>query len=242
MAFMNQERKSTIAAALKLVAPPGWKYTLSVRNNSTIVFTLTQAPVDLIGHVNGVMESNHSLSSPHDLSTANIQVNEYHLDTQFQGPVLKVFEGIYAALNLGNHDNSDIQSDYFDVGWYVDVRIGKYDAPFLDTVPAPPPPLLPSQVIEIAYPDADVDVEGPPTAYLPSLEEVKPPRLTLKSVPAVLYEKYRIGDYLSMNSTERSLATRAAFKHFLKLVDSLGLEALIKAEASKAAMSAPAPF
>jgi hypothetical protein len=27
----------------------------------------------------------------------------------------------------GNHDNSDIQSDYFDVGWYVEVNIGKWN-------------------------------------------------------------------------------------------------------------------
>jgi hypothetical protein len=26
------------------------------------------------------------------------------------------------AMNNGNHDNSDIMSDYFDVGWYVSIR------------------------------------------------------------------------------------------------------------------------
>jgi hypothetical protein len=26
------------------------------------------------------------------------------------------------AMNSGNHDNSDIMSDYFDVGWYVSIR------------------------------------------------------------------------------------------------------------------------
>jgi hypothetical protein len=30
----------------------------------------------------------------------------------------------------GNHDRSDIQSDYFDVGWYVDVNIGSWNRPY----------------------------------------------------------------------------------------------------------------
>ena len=33
-------------------------------------------------------------------------------------------------MNDGNHDRSDPQSDYFDVGWYVDVNIGKWNKPY----------------------------------------------------------------------------------------------------------------
>jgi hypothetical protein len=33
-------------------------------------------------------------------------------------------------MNGGNHDNSDVQTDYFDVGWYVDVNIGSWDKPY----------------------------------------------------------------------------------------------------------------
>jgi hypothetical protein len=31
---------------------------------------------------------------------------------------------------VGNHDRSDIQSDYFDVGWYVDINIGRWNKPY----------------------------------------------------------------------------------------------------------------
>jgi hypothetical protein len=34
-------------------------------------------------------------------------------------------------LNTGNHDNSDSQTDYFDVGWYVDVKVGKWNKPYI---------------------------------------------------------------------------------------------------------------
>ena len=31
---------------------------------------------------------------------------------------------------VGNHNNSDISTDYFDVGWYIDINIGKWDKPY----------------------------------------------------------------------------------------------------------------
>jgi len=33
-------------------------------------------------------------------------------------------------MDIGNHDRSDIQSDYFDVGWYKSVNIGKWNKPY----------------------------------------------------------------------------------------------------------------
>jgi hypothetical protein len=37
------------------------------------------------------------------------------------------------ALNCDNYDNSDSMTDYFDVGHYVDLNIGKWDKPFVCT-------------------------------------------------------------------------------------------------------------
>jgi hypothetical protein len=33
-------------------------------------------------------------------------------------------------MNAGNWDKSDIQTDYFNVGWYIDVNIGKWNKPY----------------------------------------------------------------------------------------------------------------
>ena len=30
-------------------------------------------------------------------------------------------------MNVGNHDNSDPMTDYFDVGWYISVNLGRWD-------------------------------------------------------------------------------------------------------------------
>jgi hypothetical protein len=35
------------------------------------------------------------------------------------------------VMNEGNYNNSDYRSDYHDVGWYVDIRVGTWDKPYL---------------------------------------------------------------------------------------------------------------
>lgn len=133
MAFMNQERKNKLAANLKAVMPNGWKYSLAVRNYSTIVLTIASAPVDLIGEMNRVLSEDPHRSASREPAEGNAMVNHYYLDKQFDGELLETFKKIDAALNDGNHDRSDIMSDYFDVGWYVDIRIGRWDKPFVFT-------------------------------------------------------------------------------------------------------------
>jgi hypothetical protein len=32
---------------------------------------------------------------------------------------------------VGNHNRSDIMSDYHDVGWYVDINIGQWNKPYI---------------------------------------------------------------------------------------------------------------
>jgi hypothetical protein len=44
---------------------------------------------------------------------------------------LDFMKEIFVAMNDGNWDKSDIQSDYFNVGWYVDVNIGKWDKHYI---------------------------------------------------------------------------------------------------------------
>lgn len=119
MAYMDQEKKAKIAAALKQVVPAGWKYSLSVNNHSTIVMTIKSAPYDLIANLYP------------DTDRREVNVNVYwaekHLaNGQDKQAILKIIE----CLNLDNFDKSDIMTDYFHVGHYVDLRIGTWSKPF----------------------------------------------------------------------------------------------------------------
>lgn len=123
MAYINQEQKAKIAAALKLVVPAGWKYSLAIDHHSSIVMTIRSAPVDLIGLIENKCESWHNRQ--------HVQLNPYALERTYSGVIRVVMEDILAALNTDNYDRSDSQSDYFDVGHYVDLNIGRWNKPFV---------------------------------------------------------------------------------------------------------------
>lgn len=148
MAYMNQEKKAKIAAALKAVMPKDWKYSLGVNNHSTIVLTIASAPVDLIAEAQKVVKSRALKRKQGALRLLDWQiaqgyadkakptemsVNHYHLDGAFTGELLATFKKIVAALNLDNHDRSDPQTDHFDVGHYVSVHLGRWNKPFVVT-------------------------------------------------------------------------------------------------------------
>lgn len=124
MAYMNQEKKAKIASALKTVmAGTGFKYSLRVRNYSTLVLTIQSAPVDLVAEIV------KNLPNYKD-NKGHIDINQYCPEKYFSGELLELFKKIIDTMNLMNYDNSDIQSDYFDVGHYIDIQIGTWEKPF----------------------------------------------------------------------------------------------------------------
>lgn len=124
MAHVSKEKKAKIAAALKRVVPAGWKYSLAVRHHSVIVMTVYAAPFDLLR----AFKKNDYF----DPETATEKdVNPYHYRKHLADEcVADVFDSIFDALNTDNFDNSDIQTDYFHVGHYVELRIGRWNKPF----------------------------------------------------------------------------------------------------------------
>ena len=130
MAYMSQERKEQIRQKL---APVLAKYqlnaSLSVRHHSTIVLTIYSGAVDFITNYNETMKSINGIQRGE--SNGYIDVNTSWYKEHFSAEPLEAITEIMEALNFGNHDRSDIQSDYFDVGWYTDVHIGSYKHNYL---------------------------------------------------------------------------------------------------------------
>lgn len=118
MAYMTQENKKHLSALAKAVLPKGWKATFAVRHHSGIVCTITEAPASILEDYLGTLDHNNMPS-----------VNRYHMDRYWKGKTLEALSAILQALGTGNHDNSDIMSDYFDIGWYVDLSFGKWNKP-----------------------------------------------------------------------------------------------------------------
>lgn len=133
MAYMSQEKKAKIAPVVKAIcAKYGIKGSLKVRNHSTLCLTIKQGPIDFIGNSNRVCGNNHyQVSRGFRPNTQGYSdVNPYWFRDHYDGKALDFLSEVLTAMNAGNHDRSDIQTDYFDVGWYVDVNIGRWDQPY----------------------------------------------------------------------------------------------------------------
>lgn len=125
MAYMSQERKAAIAPVVKAICKKyGIKASMAVRHHSTLVLNIKSGSIDFIGNYN------ERTTNPNGHAKTYIDVNPYWYNDHFTGVALDFMKEVFAAMNTGNHDRSDIQSDYFDVGWYVDVNVGRWDKPY----------------------------------------------------------------------------------------------------------------
>ena len=123
MAYMSQENKKSKAPAIKAVLNKyNIKGSIGVKHHSTLVVNLKSGKIDFINSVNKDRGPNNEF---------HYQVNEYYIEEHWTGQALKFLTELKAAMMTGNHNRSDIQTDYFDVGWYIDINIGQWDKPFI---------------------------------------------------------------------------------------------------------------
>jgi hypothetical protein len=132
MAYMNQERKAKLATAVKAALTKyGLKGSLSVRNHMVLCLTIKQGSIDFIKNFNDTIAAQPGYDGLKARpATTSIDVNPYHYQSHFTGRARAALSEIRAAMMDGNHDRSDIQTDYFDVGWYIDISIGKWNKPY----------------------------------------------------------------------------------------------------------------
>lgn len=135
MAYVSQELKSKIAPKVKAICKEyGVKASVAVKHHSTLVLNIQSGIIDFIGNYNEIVSKK---PNPYPNQTVDcriaknyIQVNEYHLESDYSGAALAFLLAVRSAMNEENFDNSDVQTDYFHVGWYIDINIGKYDKPY----------------------------------------------------------------------------------------------------------------
>ena len=132
MAYMSQEKKSKIAPVVKkILTKYGVKGSLAVRNHSTLVLNIKSGDIDFIKNYNDTVGERAGGFRTGSAAIDHVCVNPFWYHEHFSGKAKSFLTDIMVAMNDGNHDNSDIQSDYFDVGWYVDVNIGKWNKPYI---------------------------------------------------------------------------------------------------------------
>lgn len=112
-AYVSKEKMKQVQTELK-AAFPEFKFSIRKENYSCIDVDILSGPIKLTDKENGYEQVNHV--SP-DSFEDKPEVYE------FLSKVLDI-------INKGNYDKSDIMTDYFDVGFYVRLSIGRWDKPY----------------------------------------------------------------------------------------------------------------
>jgi hypothetical protein len=121
MSYVSQELKAKIAPKVKeILKKYKVKGSLAVNHHSTLVLNIKEGALDMY----------QDFAKPEDAAKFGIQVNPYWYKDHFAGKTKAFLSEVIPAMNDGNWDKSDIQSDYFNVGWYVSVNIGKWNKPY----------------------------------------------------------------------------------------------------------------
>uniref|UniRef100_A0A6C0JWQ2 Large polyvalent protein associated domain-containing protein n=1 Tax=viral metagenome TaxID=1070528 RepID=A0A6C0JWQ2_9ZZZZ len=138
MAFMNQAKKKIIAELVKpILKKYNLKGSLSVKHYSSIVLTLKSGKIDFIKNYNdNAIEKNQSISEwqrkKDSIDVNYMQVNEFYINENYTGIAREALNALKSALQGADwYDKSEIQEDYFDIAYYIDINIGKYDQGYI---------------------------------------------------------------------------------------------------------------
>lgn len=132
MAYMSTEQKKSISALVKPVLKKyGIKATFSVHNHMSLVMTIKSGKINFIDSFVRTAGKRYPENFDANRVVTDIDVNPYWYQDHFDGIALKFLKEAFPLLNTGNYDNSDVQTDYFDRGFGVDVKIGKWDTPYI---------------------------------------------------------------------------------------------------------------
>ena len=129
MAYINQETKANIVAAIKPIFKKyGVKASFAVRNHSTFVVNIKSGRLDFIGNYNSTQD-NRSYGGDVHYAKDHLDVNQYWYKEHFTGEVQDLLDELYTAIKKAGNwfDKSDIMSDYFHVAYYIDVNVGRWD-------------------------------------------------------------------------------------------------------------------
>jgi hypothetical protein len=118
MAYISTEKVKTIRERLKEAFPrkDGWKFSVTRRNAMAVCVVILEGPIEFKD------------AEGNDLSYS--QVNKYHIDRFNAKESAEVLKKILDIMTIDYYDNSDIMTDYFDVAYYRDLMVGRWDRPY----------------------------------------------------------------------------------------------------------------
>jgi len=139
MAWVQKNTVTKVREALKVLNKEyGMKTSVSGTNSSSLKIRILSGKIDFVQNrldmLEGDMRYSEEEKANHRLYltkfNSGMQVNHYWLDTSFSGLALEYLEKVKAIMSVDHWDKSDIQSDYFNCAYYMNIDIGKWDKPY----------------------------------------------------------------------------------------------------------------
>jgi hypothetical protein len=139
MAWVQKDTVTKVREGLKILNKEyGMKTSVSGTNSSSLKVRILSGKIDFVQNrldmLEGDMRYSEEEKANHRLYltkfNSGIQVNHYWLDTSFSGLALEYLEKVKAIMSVDHWDKSDIQSDYFNCAYYMNIDIGKWDKPY----------------------------------------------------------------------------------------------------------------
>ena len=142
MAYVSQEMKKELAPGIKAVLKKyGMKGTIAVRNGYSLVVNIKEGDIDFARGKNDA-GFNRGLTATDD--GFYDQVNTYHISKFYNGTAEAFLNELVAAMKAPTtrhwdgkkeawYDKSDIMTDYFNVKYYIDINVGKWDKGYVYT-------------------------------------------------------------------------------------------------------------
>ncbi len=121
MAYISQQDKKDLAPAIKAVLKNyGMKGTIAINHYSSLVVNIQSGVLDFTDHFSH--------------GDGYIQVNTYHIDSWYSGTIKRFLQDLLKAMKGTKwYNNSDAMTDYFDTAYYIDINIGKWNKPYVQT-------------------------------------------------------------------------------------------------------------
>lgn len=130
MAYVTKETKNRIQKQLKTIMPMSCKWSLSGTGKGRLSLNIWAADVDLIAAVNQYnqrMKQRGYIIPEKPLTYCDLH---HFWDIDFGKEWNDILSKAWEAMHDGNWDRSDVQTDYFDVGWYCSINLGVFGRPF----------------------------------------------------------------------------------------------------------------
>ena len=118
MAYVSKQDKAELAPAIRAVLKKyDMKGSISIRHYSTLVVKIKQGAIDFADYFTH--------------GEGYIQVNEYWIDSHYQGIHRAFLSELLTAMKGPKYfNNDDAMTDYFHRSHYTDINIGMWNKPY----------------------------------------------------------------------------------------------------------------